>query len=214
MVTSQVTTYFIGSLREQFFDVILQEHGMVIPDNKKTPAQLEAERKQRHDKHQQWLEQPIAESVEEWMVEKLDIKALPSTQQDVERAAKWWLSGSHIMGLCAKKEAQEWPLNWLPSIIYVVSLPFTFVPVVGPIGFLGLQGICQGGSAHRRYFDLFQWSNQRRINHINRMYWQYQQFGTVAGALEMIPFIGFLFAYTNQMGAAMMVIDWKKEKVI
>ncbi|KAI8334193.1 hypothetical protein BC941DRAFT_454411 [Chlamydoabsidia padenii] len=206
VITSQVTHYFIGSLRERFFDAVLEEHDIVLP---LPPLEKEKKQQQHH-----YENQPLDKVVEEWVVEKLDIKALPSTEQEWELAAQWWLSGSHIMGLCAKKESQVWPLSWLPSAVYVVSIPLTFIPVVGPMAFLSLQGMCQGGMAHRRYFDRFGWSNSRRITHVTRLYWHYLQFGMVASALEMIPFIGFVFAYTNQIGAAMLVVDWKKEKIM
>ncbi|SAL98568.1 hypothetical protein [Absidia glauca] len=197
MVTSQVTHYCIGSLRERLFDATLEERHIVLPPKKE-------ETEKRHK----------AETVEEWVVDKLDIEALPTTREEMTQAAQWWLSGSHIMGLCAKKESQVWPLSWLPTAIYVVSLPLTFIPVIGPASFLAMQGICQGGAAHRRYFDRFAWSNPRRIKHTTALYWHYLQFGMVASALEMIPFVGFVFAYTNQIGAAMLVADWKQERIM
>ncbi|KAI8080085.1 uncharacterized protein BX664DRAFT_362195 [Halteromyces radiatus] len=212
MVTSQVTQYFIGSIRDRLFDAVLEEHGMILPVENNNNNNNEKENHHHHHHHEH--QQPILDTVEDWVVEKLDIKALPSTSDEMKSAAKWWLSGTHIMGLCAKEEASEWPLTWLPPVIYIISLPLTFIPMIGPVGFLAMQGICQGGAAHRRYFDMYQWSNTRRQQHINRLYWQYHQFGMVASALEMVPFFGFFFAYTNQVGAAMLVVDWKKEKML
>ena len=51
-------------------------------------------------------------------------------------------------------------------IRYVMYLPLNFIPVLGTIVFVILQGRKAGPVAHERYFQLKEWNNAQRQKHI------------------------------------------------
>jgi len=51
-------------------------------------------------------------------------------------------------------------------IRYLLYLPINFIPIVGTVVFVLLQGKRNGPNAHARYFQLKQWSKSQREKHI------------------------------------------------
>ncbi|KAF3015835.1 hypothetical protein E8E14_004954 [Neopestalotiopsis sp. 37M] len=92
-------------------------------------------------------------------------------------------------------------------IRYIMYLPLNFIPVVGTVIFIVLQGRNRGKSVHDRYFQLKRWSAHRRADWVERHTGAYASFGTVATLLEMIPFASMFFAFTNTVGAALWAAD-------
>ncbi|KAI8142233.1 hypothetical protein BJV82DRAFT_494856, partial [Fennellomyces sp. T-0311] len=136
---------------------------------------------------------------------KDDEKKPQPSQQDLVKAHTF-LSPINIMTLYAQSE-DTWKLFILKPLLFLATLPLNLIPVVGPAAFVGIQGLTRGGQTHKRYFDLYNWTAPRRQRQIEQAFWQYHQFGVVATILEMIPFAGFVFSYTNHIGAAMWVMD-------
>lgn len=95
-------------------------------------------------------------------------------------------------------------------IRYVMYLPLNFIPVVGTVMFVLLQGKRQGPNAHSRYFQLKGMSKQRREEWIEKRRGAYTSFGTVASLLEMVPIAGIFFAFTNTTGAALWAAELEK----
>ncbi|KAI0130549.1 hypothetical protein BJ170DRAFT_620457 [Xylariales sp. AK1849] len=92
-------------------------------------------------------------------------------------------------------------------IRYVMYLPLNFIPVVGTIIFILIQGRTRGRSVHGRYFQLKEWSQPRRSEWLEQHTASYTSFGTIATFLEMIPFASIFFAFTNTVGAALWAAD-------
>lgn len=92
-------------------------------------------------------------------------------------------------------------------IRYVMYLPLNFIPVVGTVIFIALQGRNRGRNVHDRYFQLKEWPQSRRTAWLERHTGAYASFGTVATLLEMIPFASMFFAFTNTVGAALWAAD-------
>jgi len=92
-------------------------------------------------------------------------------------------------------------------IRYVMYLPLNFIPVVGTVIFVLLQGRTRGNSVHTRYFQLKKWSNSQREAWLKENTAPYTAFGTVATLLELIPVASILFAFTNTVGAALWAAD-------
>ncbi|OHE95875.1 hypothetical protein CORC01_08872 [Colletotrichum orchidophilum] len=100
-------------------------------------------------------------------------------------------------------------------IRYLIYLPLNFIPVVGTVIFISLQGKLlqslsargRGQAVHGRYFQLKNWSSSRRADWLKRHSGPYTAFGLVATALEMIPFASVLFTFTNAVGAALWAAD-------
>ncbi|KAI8951573.1 hypothetical protein F4801DRAFT_544399 [Xylaria longipes] len=90
---------------------------------------------------------------------------------------------------------------------YVMYLPLNFIPVVGTIIFVVLQGRTRGKSVHGRYFQLKGWSSSQQRDWLQQHTGPYTTFGTIATLLEMIPVASMLFTFTNTVGAALWAAD-------
>jgi len=92
-------------------------------------------------------------------------------------------------------------------IRYVMYLPLNFIPVVGTVIFVLLQGRARGNSVHTRYFQLKNWSKSQQQEWLKENTAPYTAFGTVATLLELIPVASILFSFTNTAGAALWAAD-------
>lgn len=96
----------------------------------------------------------------------------------------------------------------LKSIVrYIIYLPLNFIPIIGTVIFLAIQGRARGKIIHARYFQLKKWSESRQSDWLRIHVAPYTAFGLVATLLEMIPFLSILFAFTNTAGAALWAAD-------
>ncbi|EON99045.1 putative protein family protein [Phaeoacremonium minimum UCRPA7] len=80
---------------------------------------------------------------------------------------------------------------------YVMYLPLNFIPVVGTVIFIFLQGRTRGKAVHGRYFQLKKWSNSQKSAWLQEHTAPYTAFGTVATLLELVPFASIFFTFTN-----------------
>lgn len=62
-------------------------------------------------------------------------------------------------------------------IRYLMYLPLNFIPVVGTVIFVLLQGKRAGPAAHTRYFQLKQWNNSQQEKHIEQYRGAYTGYG-------------------------------------
>jgi len=95
-------------------------------------------------------------------------------------------------------------------IRYLMYLPLNLIPVVGPILFILLQARKLGPQAHSRYFQLKGMNTRQKEEWLEARKAQYTSFGVPAMLLEMIPFIGIFFSFTNAVGAALWAADLEK----
>jgi hypothetical protein len=169
-LTLQLGSHFIGNIRTRLFDSVLKE---------------------RHG-----LPEGSTKEIIPVITEQVAGPAHPPADT---LPRHHFMSGRNLMILSAQEE-DGWPIFFLRSAIFVLTLPLNLVPVVGPFCFINIQAVFRGGQAHQRYFQLYKWTPEQRQRRIEAQFWQYQRFGLVATALEMIPFVGYLFMYTNQIG--------------
>jgi len=92
-------------------------------------------------------------------------------------------------------------------IRYVMYLPLNFIPIVGTVIFVLLQGKTRGNSVHTRYFQLKKWSNSEREQWLKENTAPYTAFGVVATLLELVPVASIFFSFTNAVGAALWAAD-------
>ncbi|RAH75546.1 uncharacterized protein BO66DRAFT_467232 [Aspergillus aculeatinus CBS 121060] len=119
-------------------------------------------------------------------------------------------SGAHRLGTRLKHPIEKLsPQMLLRSLLY---LPLNFVPVVGTIAYIYVQGKRVGPVAHARYFQLKGWGRKEREGWVggDRRRGAYTAFGMAAFALEMIPFASIVMAFTNTVGAALWAADLEK----
>lgn len=90
--------------------------------------------------------------------------------------------------------------KWLFRTFLRISL--NFVPFVGPLIIVMMDGPSHGRKAHSRYFELKRFDGKETDHYVRSRRGQYWGFGMIAGALETVPLIGFIFTFTNTVGAA------------
>ncbi|KAI9708785.1 MAG: hypothetical protein M1820_003740 [Bogoriella megaspora] len=95
---------------------------------------------------------------------------------------------------------------------YFMYLPLNFIPVVGTVLFILLQGKRNGPFLHARYFELKGMNRRQREQYVEDRRGAYTGFGVVATLLEMIPVIGIFFAFTNTVGAALWASDMEGQE--
>ncbi|KAF2709817.1 hypothetical protein K504DRAFT_407401 [Pleomassaria siparia CBS 279.74] len=97
-------------------------------------------------------------------------------------------------------------------IRYFMYLPLNFIPVIGTVLFIILQGRKFGPAAHTRYFQLKKMSNSQKQDFIEKRKPAYTSFGVPAVLLELVPIVGIFFAFTNTVGAALWAADMEQRK--
>ncbi|CAM1501706.1 Fc.00g036900.m01.CDS01 [Cosmosporella sp. VM-42] len=90
---------------------------------------------------------------------------------------------------------------------YFMYLPLNFIPVVGTVLFIIIQGRNRGKGVHGRYFQLKNWSASERSDWLQKHVGPYTAFGLAATLLEMIPVASMFFTFTNTVGAALWAAD-------
>jgi len=98
-------------------------------------------------------------------------------------------------------------------IRYLMYLPLNFIPVVGTVAFVIMQGRNAGPAAHTRYFQLKGWSGSQKAQHVERYKAAYTSFGVISVLLELVPVASIFFAFTNSVGAALWAADLEKGNV-
>jgi len=122
-------------------------------------------------------------------------------------------SGSDPISRLGKSVSKPFGSLSVNSIIrYFMYLPLNFIPVVGTVLFVILQGKKFGPNAHSRYFQLKQMRKQQKDQFIEERSGAYTSFGVVATLLEMVPVVGLFFSFTNTVGAALWAADLEQKE--
>lgn len=100
---------------------------------------------------------------------------------------------------------------WLRVVMLVVTLPLNLIPIVGTIAWVWLNGTILAWEYHLYYFELRNLSYAQQKQFVAERKSQYLSFGMQAMFLEMVPFLGSLFLFTNAIGAALFAADLEDE---
>ncbi|KAJ9055163.1 hypothetical protein DSO57_1007075 [Entomophthora muscae] len=90
----------------------------------------------------------------------------------------------------------------------LLTIPLHLIPVFGTITYCYVNGLVFAWGL--RLSDLMPFrglSFTQTRHHVLKNKWEYMSFGSVAFALEMIPFLNWIFIFTNVVGAALWAID-------
>ncbi|CAZ82075.1 unnamed protein product [Tuber melanosporum] len=109
------------------------------------------------------------------------------------------------LGALVKKPLEKLTVKSLVS--YLIWLPVNFIPIVGTVVFIFVQGRKLGPTYHARYFQLKSYSNQQKNAFVERNMPAYIGFGTASMLLQLTPIVSILFSYTNTVGAALWAVD-------
>jgi hypothetical protein len=135
-------------------------------------------------------------------------------------------SGSDPVGKLGKLVTKPFQ-KFTPSAIirYFMYLPLNFIPIVGTVLFVILQGRKFGPAAHARYFQLKQMNKSEKEQFVEkrraayarsatssqyRDYTDVHSFGIPAVLLELVPIAGIFFSFTNTVGAALWAADMEQ----
>ncbi|PSN70038.1 hypothetical protein BS50DRAFT_303194 [Corynespora cassiicola Philippines] len=130
-----------------------------------------------------------------------NLTSLVSTERQIK-------SGSDPVAKLGKIMAKPFARFTPKAIIrYFIYLPLNFIPVVGTVLFVILQGRKFGPTAHARYFQLKQMKKRERDEFVSKREAAYTSFGVPAVLLELVPVLGIFFAFTNTVGAALWAAD-------
>lgn len=104
------------------------------------------------------------------------------------------------------------PFSLRQIIEFVVLLPLNFVPVAGVPMFLVLTGYRAGPFHHWRYFQLMEFTKDKRKRFVRNRQLKYTAFGTVALILQLIPIFSMFFLLTSAAGSAIWAAEIEKHK--
>ncbi|KIW04704.1 uncharacterized protein PV09_04437 [Verruconis gallopava] len=150
--------------------------------------------------------------IQDALLDTFDGTLVARNQANIVAEGRDLKSGGDAMARLGKVMKKPFARFTPKAIIrYFMYLPLNFIPVVGTVIFLVLQGRKFGPQAHARYFQLKKMSNHRREEFVEQRKAAYTSFGITATLLEMVPFVGILFTFTNTVGAALWAADLEKE---
>lgn len=116
------------------------------------------------------------------------------------------------LGKLAKKPLAMFSTESL--VRYLIRLPLNFIPVVGTVVFLMVQGRETGPAMHERYFSLKGYTKAQKEEFVKRNKAGYMAFGAVCTLLQMVPLANVLFLYTNVSAAALWAADLERKGVM
>ncbi|KAF4548518.1 Etoposide-induced protein 2.4 (EI24)-like protein [Elsinoe fawcettii] len=146
--------------------------------------------------------------IEDSLVDTFDGTLLAKGQTELIASNRQVKSGGDPIARLGKLVSKPFQ-RFTPSAIirYFMYLPLNFIPIVGTVIFILLQGKKTGPTQHARYFQLKGMNKSRQEDHVEHRKGAYTSFGVVAVLLEMVPVVGIFFAFTNVVGAALWAAD-------
>ncbi|KAI9851318.1 MAG: hypothetical protein M1824_002724 [Vezdaea acicularis] len=149
--------------------------------------------------------------IEEALVDTFDGTLLAEDMTSVVAQGRQINSGADPIAKLGKLFKKPFEKFSPKAIIrYFMYLPLNFIPVVGTVMFIILQGRRNGPSAHNRYFQLKKWTGAEKEEFIEERKAEYTSFGTVTTLLELVPVAGIFLSFTNTVGAALWAADIEK----
>ncbi|KAF8539160.1 hypothetical protein BDD12DRAFT_738168 [Trichophaea hybrida] len=150
--------------------------------------------------------------VDEALIDTFDLVLLSQNLTSLVKNGRELRGTSGGLGKLLKKPFAKFSPQAL--VRYFMWLPLNFVPVLGTILFLFVQGRQQGPAFHTRYFQLKSYTQKQRDEFVERNKPKYIAFGTAAMLLQLIPGASILFLYTNTVGAALWAVELERRGVM
>ena len=105
--------------------------------------------------------------IEDALVDTFDGVLVSKNTTNLVSEGRQIKASNGVMGTLGKLTKKPFQRFTPTAIIrYFMYLPLNFIPVVGTVMFVILQGKRAGPAAHQRYFQLKQWNSSQRQKHI------------------------------------------------
>jgi len=151
--------------------------------------------------------------IEDALLDTFDGTLVSKNQTNIVSEGRQLKAGSDSMARLGKLVKKPFAKFTPKALIrYLMYLPLNFIPVVGTVLFILLQGRKTGPQAHARYFQLKKMSAHQKEEFVEKRQAAYTSFGVPATLLELVPFVGIFFAFTNTCGAALWAADLEAEQ--
>jgi len=119
--------------------------------------------------------------------------------------------GNSVLGRLGKTLKRPFEKFTIKNLVsYLIWLPINFIPIIGTMAFIVVQGRRLAPAYHARYFQLKNYNEIQKKNFVAMNKPAYIAFGTVSMLLQLVPIVSVFFAYTNTVGAALWAIDIEK----
>ncbi|KAF2752304.1 hypothetical protein M011DRAFT_463766 [Sporormia fimetaria CBS 119925] len=151
--------------------------------------------------------------IDEALLDTFDGTLLSRNQTELVAVERQVKSGGDPIGKLGKIMKKPFARFTPKAIIrYFMYLPLNFIPVVGTVMFVFLQGRKSGPTAHARYFQLKKMDKRQRDVFVEQRKAAYTSFGVPAVLLELVPVLGIFFSFTNTVGAALWAADMEQRR--
>lgn len=101
---------------------------------------------------------------------------------------------------------------WCQLLLLIVTLPLNLIPILGSVLYAWLNGTLMAWGYHMYYFEMKNYSYGQQKAFVQQHKFQYSTFGMQAVLMELIPGVGYLFIFTNAVGAALMAASFEEEE--
>jgi hypothetical protein len=152
--------------------------------------------------------------IEDALVDTFDGVLMSKNAKELVSGGREIKGGSDPMASLGKLATKPFAKFTPTALIrYFLYLPLNFIPVIGTVVFVLLQGKKAGPGAHSRYFQLKGWNEGQKQRHVEDHKAAYTSFGVASFLLELAPVASIFFAFTNTVGAALWAADMEKGNV-
>ncbi|KAK5070521.1 hypothetical protein LTR64_000192 [Lithohypha guttulata] len=106
------------------------------------------------------------------------------------------------------------PFSFRQIALFVVTLPLSFIPIVGILFFLIVNGFYAGSLAHYRLYKLQGLSKKEQKKEVSKRKLKYTWFGAVHLSLQLVPGLSMLFLLTSAAGSGLWAAKLEKERTL
>lgn len=155
--------------------------------------------------------------VDETLVDTFDAVLIDQGCQDlVARGRQLDLSAVSSVKMLGKATISSVysPFSFRQIVLFVVTLPLSFIPIIGIIFFLIVNGFYAGSLSHHRLYKLQGLDKKQRKQEISKRKLKYTWFGAVHLTFQLAPGLSMLFLLTSAAGSGLWAAKLEKERLM
>lgn len=106
------------------------------------------------------------------------------------------------------------PFSFRQIALFIITLPLSFIPIIGIVFFLIVNGFYAGSLSHHRLYKLQGLDKKQRKQEVNKRKLKYTWFGAVHLTLQLVPGLSMLFLLTSAAGSGLWAAKLEKERTM